>query len=157
METLVQIIEKEGDLFYTDTEHTLVHCISADCKMGAGIAKQFRARYPEMPQALLEYIKERQVVGRGSVGTAIYYLSDSESKHDVINLITKKFYWQKPTYETFIKAVRDLHRVVVKHDIRCLAMPRIGCGLDKLEWSRVRSTLEEVFKHNSIIIYVYTL
>jgi len=27
-----------------------------------------------------------------------------------------------------------------------IAMPKIGCGLDKLDWSKVRSIIEDIFE-----------
>lgn len=35
-----------------------------------------------------------------------------------------------------------------------LAMPRIGCGLDKLEWSKVKAIIEEVFADTDVEILV---
>merc|ERR1712241_1412478 len=37
-----------------------------------------------------------------------------------------------------------------------VAMPRIGCGLDLLEWRRVKRLLEEVFEDSDVKIVVYT-
>ena len=36
-------------------------------------------------------------------------------------------------------------------------LPRIGCGLDKLEWGKVRDMIQRVFSDMCINIYVYTL
>lgn len=36
-----------------------------------------------------------------------------------------------------------------------LAIPRIGCGLDGLEWDKVKDQLNEVFAGESIEIVVY--
>ena len=34
-----------------------------------------------------------------------------------------------------------------KNNITKLAMPRIGCGLDKLDWSIVKNLISDVFKN----------
>ena len=38
-----------------------------------------------------------------------------------------------------------------------VAMPRIGCGLDKLRWEDVRKLLVEVFTGSSATLEVFTL
>jgi hypothetical protein len=38
------IREEQRDLFTVPTDYILVHCISADLAMGAGIAKEFTKR-----------------------------------------------------------------------------------------------------------------
>lgn len=35
----------EGDLFSCPADESLAHCISEDCRMGAGIAVQFKKRF----------------------------------------------------------------------------------------------------------------
>ena len=44
--------EINGDLFKSDDKYTLVHCISSDCAMGAGIAKTFDSKMPDMKNQL---------------------------------------------------------------------------------------------------------
>ena len=41
----MQYQEKQQDLFATPPEYYLVHCISADFAMGAGIAVQFNRQF----------------------------------------------------------------------------------------------------------------
>lgn len=36
-----------------------------------------------------------------------------------------------------------------------MALPRIGCGLDGLEWDKVKDMLHEVFGDESVEIVVY--
>ena len=38
--------------------------------------------------------------------------------------------------------------------IKKLAMPIIGCGLDKLEWSKVKDLIIQVFKNMDIEILI---
>ena len=44
-----------------------------------------------------------------------------------------------------------------EHDVKMLAMPRIGCGLDKLEWSKVKEMIIHTFKNTNTEVTVYTL
>lgn len=45
----------------------------------------------------------------------------------------------------------------LKNGVTDLSMPRIGCGLDRLQWENVSTIIEEVFEATDIRITVYTL
>jgi len=47
--------------------------------------------------------------------------------------------------------------MLVKFEIKKLAMPRIGCGLDKLQWSMVREIIIDIFKDTDCKIVVCKL
>ena len=72
----------------------------------------------------------------------------------VFNLVTKKRYWEKPTMENMKKALIILRRQCEKYDIKKLAMPKIGCGLDGLYWNVVSHLIQEVFYDSDIEIMV---
>ncbi len=44
-----------------------------------------------------------------------------------------------------------------EHGVKKLAMPRIGCGLDRLDWNKVRLMIKEIFKETYIEVTIYTL
>ena len=44
-----------------------------------------------------------------------------------------------------------------EYDIVKIAMPRIGCGLDRLEWDKVYDMLEDVLYTTDIEILICTL
>lgn len=75
-----------------------------------------------------------------------------------LNLVTKEKYWQKPTYETIRMALEDAEFLCCEGTMNDenvkLAMPRIGCGLDKLEWSKVKAIIAEVFVDTDVEILV---
>ena len=54
--------EIKGDLFESDDKYTLVHCISADCDMGKGIAKTFDSKMPQMKKLLKSTIRENWII-----------------------------------------------------------------------------------------------
>lgn len=138
--------EVQMDLFKTDNEYALAHCISQDCAMGAGIAKEFRRRYPKMPNRILE--KNPQI------GEAISYYGN---KRLIFNLITKSKYYHKPTKETFCAAIQSLKLALVNLNIDKLAIPLLGAGLDKLNWDDNREIIQEIFKDTNIEILVCRL
>uniref|UniRef100_A0A3P8TS15 O-acyl-ADP-ribose deacylase 1 n=1 Tax=Amphiprion percula TaxID=161767 RepID=A0A3P8TS15_AMPPE len=134
-----------GDLFSCPEDEALAHCISEDCRMGAGIAVLFKQKFKGVSE-LKEQKKETgqcAVLMRG--GRFVYYL------------ITKKRAFQKPTYTSLRQSLEDMRSHCVKNGVRRISMPRIGCGLDRLEWAKVSVILEQVFKHTNISITVYSL
>ena len=69
-------------------------------------------------------------------------------------MITKEKYWHKPTCESFELALEDLVDLCEQLNVHKLGMPRIGCGLDRLQWSWVKSKIEEKFADTDIDIQV---
>lgn len=140
--------EEQRDLFTVPTGHILVHCISTDLAMGAGIAKEFAKRGVK---AQLQRNYQNIEVGDCLVSNTTGWRAE-------LNLITKEKYWQKPTYETMRMALEDAEFLCCEGTMNDenvkLAMPRIGCGLDKLEWSKVKAIIAEVFVDTDVEILV---
>lgn len=83
-------------------------------------------------------------------------LSD-HSKRFIYNLVTKEKFSDKPTYETLESSLRALREHALKNGVSQLAMPKIGCGLDQLNWNAVRTLIKNVFLHDEIHITIYDL
>lgn len=136
------------DLFKVDEKYYLAHCISADYKLGAGIAVEFNKRY-DMSSKLKEC--------KSDLFPSCIYIDG------VFNLITKEKYWNKPTYGTLRKSLeiaRDMMINFYKEDeikIEYLAIPKIGCGLDRLNWIKVEEIIKDVFTDMDIEILVCSL
>ena len=69
-------------------------------------------------------------------------------------MITKEKYWHKPTRRSFELALEDLVDLCEQLNVHKLGMPRIGCGLDRLQWSWVKSKIEEKFANTDIDIQI---
>ena len=124
--------EIKGDLFTVPNNFYLAHCISSDYALGAGIAVAFQKKFhlrgklqqadptPKFPQVLL--------IDR------------------VFNLITKDKCYHKPTLESLKETLRQMKEIIVEKKIEHLAMPKIGCGLDRLQWGEVSKAIQETFE-----------
>lgn len=131
----MKLIEQHRDLFSVDFKTwTPAHCISLDCKMGAGIAVPMKKKFSL--GNLQEKIDSLPIPVL--IGTAVYH-------NGVYNLITKKKYYGKPTYDTLTKSLVSMLLHMEQHGIYKIVMPKIGCGLDRLQWPRVREIIQEVF------------
>lgn len=140
--------EEIRDLFSVSDDYYLAHCISADYALGAGIAVEFNKRF-DMRKKLNEdapdYLEYMQLYNLQGECVLI---------ERVLNLITKEKYYHKPTYQSMTHALKCMKMVCEANDINKIAMPMIGCGLDRLQWDKVSKIIKEIFKDTKIEILV---
>ena len=151
----------------------LLHTISGDCRMGAGIAKAIEDRLRWRSAVLCEdadgrgygnaigpWVWSKQHDGWenaishdimklsypvGHIVRADTYYRDIlgdpyASQFDILGLVTKARYWQKPTIQDMSAALEALAgylESLCDSDMITLVMPTIGCGLDRLDWADV--------------------
>jgi O-acetyl-ADP-ribose deacetylase (regulator of RNase III) len=70
-------------------------------------------------------------------------------------LVTKKYSTEKPRLEDLFSSLEKMREHCAEHSVKYVAMPRIGCGLDRLEWRDVKPKIEEIFSRLDISITVY--
>lgn len=143
------LTEMKQDLFTVDADFALAHCISSDYAMGAGIAVKFTQM--GVKNALMRDFNNRKWNEHGCC------LPVRIENRLVYNLVTKERYWQKPTYQTMRDALEDMKRLIAENDTHKIAMPLIGCGLDRLNWNSVKETIKDVFADTNIEIIVCKL
>lgn len=138
----MKYIEQSGNLF--DATTSLAHCVSSDLKMGAGIALEFRNKYGRVNELAGQCPTIGDICVLQSGDIYIYYL------------VTKKLYWNKPTYQDLKYSLSNLKSHMEKNNIKSVSMPKIGCGLDKLDWKRVSRIINDIFQDSDIEITIYT-
>ena len=74
----------------------------------------------------------------------------------VFYLVTKERYFHKPTMSSLESSLRTMRDLCLEHQIRHLAMPHIGCGLDKLNWDQVSKLIQQIFQDDQIEITIYS-
>lgn len=132
--------EKKGDLFELDNnKYFFAHCVSADFELGAGIAVEFQRKFN------LKNDLKKTTSGKYPELITINH---------VMNLVAKKKYYHKPTYESITKCIQYMRDMCRNCNVKYLAMPKIGCGLDRLQWGKVREIIKEEFKDLDIEIEV---
>ena len=132
--------EEQRDLFSVPHGYYFAHCISGDFALGAGIAVKFDELY-NMRKKL------KNTTGNVTENCAI--LIDN-----VFNLVTKRKYYHKPKYASLRESLEDMIETIETLEIEKIAMPMIGCGLDKLNWDTVKEIIEDVFEDIDIEILV---
>jgi len=135
----------QQNLFSVGEEYYLAHCISADFGMSKGIAVEFNNRFDMKNKLTNKYGFEWD-------GNGYCILEDK-----VFNLITKPNYWLKPDYDTLKQALVSMKEISLSKGINQIAMPMIGCGLDRLSKTGVLHKIAEVFNDTSIDILICTL
>lgn len=106
------LLEHKGNVFDHVNENVyLAHCISADYALGAGIAKEIELRYGVR-------------FWLNNLNRHIYL--DCISVKNILNIVTKEHYWDKPTYESFTNGIIATRMVCDKIGVKHIVMPRIG-------------------------------
>jgi len=135
----------KGNIFSAPHDVSFAHCVSRDLKMGKGIAAQFRNIF-----ANVDILEEQN----RNVGEVAYFSSEDRF---IFNLVTKDRHFNKPTYESLRTALTNLRLLCECHNIAKLAMPKIGCGLDRLHWPSVENIIKSIFANSKIQISIYYL
>ncbi|KAH8239369.1 hypothetical protein KR032_003585, partial [Drosophila birchii] len=133
-----KISEVDGDLFSAPKTHSLAHCVGADLAMGAGIAVQFKKIYGKVDELRAQNAASGEVAVLKDDERFIYYL------------VTKPQSWGKPTYESLQASLEQMREHMRENEVDKLAIPKIGCGIDGLEWDKVSKLLEYVFSQEDL-------
>ena len=72
-------------------------------------------------------------------------------------LVTKEKYYLKPTYETLTSSLQAMKKHAQEHSVKRISLPLIGCGLDRLSWSRVRQILDNTFGDMDMTLTLYKI
>lgn len=142
-----------GDLFVNKyNAEALAHGCNCKGAMGAGVAKGFRQRYPDMYEEYRRHCKAEP--RQFNLGDS--FLWEEEDKPSVFNLGTQEDYWHcRARPDAIEKALETMKRQADDEGIRSIAMPRIGAGYGGLSLEKVRPIIERVFDDWRGTLYVY--
>lgn len=155
---LFQHFQKIGDntfILPADKNIAYAHCIANDGNYGAGIAPIFINQIFQSDTFVKRFLKENPWKGHG--WSLCFNRLNGDHYLLEVELITKEFTYGKPTYETITEALKHLRLECDQYDISILRIPKIGCGLDDLDWNIVSSIIKNIFKDSFIDIEVYYL
>ncbi len=141
----MNITFENKDLFTVPQGYYLTHCISADFALGAGIAKTFDNVYNMRFKLFRDYDGYE------------YEGGDALLVDNVFNLVTKPKCYHKPTYDSLRESLEVMKSIMEISAITKLAMPKIGCGLDRLSWPDVYDIICEVFEDTDVEILICEL
>lgn len=125
-----------GDLFTTPDLDALAHGVNCKGAMGAGIAVEFKKRWPEMARKY-----RTQCYGNtrgGPLKPGGFYAWRSPDGLWILNLATQ----DKPgPFATLRWIESSLTLALGQFNERTIGLPRIGCGIGGLAWDQVRDLL----------------
>lgn len=127
----------KGDILQSKDEAVVnpVNCIGV---MGAGLAKQFREKYPHM------FLAYKSVCDKGhlQIGDLFVYNTDLAAPKLIINMPTK-IHWKYPSKMLYIEeGLWALRCYIANHNVLSVSIPKIGTGLGGLDWVEVKQILE---------------
>lgn len=146
------IIFKTGDILSEDVE-AIVNTVNCVGIMGRGIALQFKNTFPENYKAYVAVCKRNEMKpGR----MFVFETGQLTNPKYIINFPTKRHWRGKSRIEDIDAGLIALVKEIQSRNIQSIAIPPLGSGLGGLDWSTVRSRIEEALREVSdlkIIIF----
>lgn len=142
----------EGNLLESDAE-ALVNTVNTVGVMGKGVALMFKEAFPENFKEYEAACRAKELqVGKMFVTRRDSFLGPKW----IVNFPTKA-HWRYPSKMEWVeRGLDDLKAVIVRHDIRSIALPPLGAGNGGLEWAEVRKVMIEKLadlKDVQVVIY----
>ncbi len=126
-----------GTVFNTNAK-TLVNTVNCFGVMGAGIALEFKLRYPEM----FKKYKEMCNNGEYKIGRPRLHKLD---KIEILNFPTKN-HWKAPSKMEWIEdGLEYFSHNYKRASITSIAFPKLGTNNGGLKWELVRPVMEKYF------------
>lgn len=150
---MTNLIHREGDLFTTDAR-AIGHGVNTVGVMGAGIAVQFKAMFPEMYEEYRDYC-ERKVFQPGQI---MPWRVQTPWGHPayVFNIASQEMPGANARYDYLIRGVEGALMLSDSYELGRLALPRIGSGIGGLDEKMVEAILSELASRHETDIELWT-
>lgn len=106
--------------------------------MNAGVAKEFRIRYPEMYREYRSLCQSDVLLAGG-----VHPWLDPRSNRWVYNLASQDEPGAYARLEWVDSSVRTMLEHASQHGVAKVSLPRIGCGIGGLRWRDVERVLSD--------------
>jgi O-acetyl-ADP-ribose deacetylase (regulator of RNase III) len=147
----------EMSIFDHPSNVALVNPVNCAGVMGAGLAKEFKRRFPEMYNVYKDMCAHRELF----IGSwlRIWHSSFGENMR-VIVMFPTKINWRNSSKLEYIDAgLRSVcpafETCVELYDCAGVALPKLGCGLGGLAWPDVRALMIEYLEPLDVLCYVH--
>lgn len=144
------ILKEPTDDIFESSADILVNAVNARGVMGAGLAKQFADRYPEM------YNAYKRLCGYGFIGIGkghIWY--SDEQDQGIFNLVTMEVPGSYARIQDIVAGLIELCNIMEYERLESVAIPALGCGIGRLPFDVVYAIIEGVFYDSDATIEVY--
>lgn len=141
----LQIIK--GNIFNSRCQ-TIVNTINCVGVMGAGIALEFRLRYPEMYQRYVEFCQQQLI----EVGKLWIYKADDKW---ILNFPTKK-HWKYPSKIEYLElGLQKFLDTYENKKITSVAFPLLGASNGKIESDTSLKIMKKFLSKSNIPVEIY--
>jgi O-acetyl-ADP-ribose deacetylase (regulator of RNase III) len=125
-----------GNMFNTQAE-ILINTVNCVGVMGAGIALQFKQRYPRM------FDEYRRKCAAGEIRPGELHVWQSLNGERIINFPTKRHWRNDSRYEHIEAGLLALRRFLASQGPVRVTIPALGCGNGGLNWSVVSAMISK--------------
>lgn len=126
------IKEINGDIF-ASTCQVIVNPVNTEGVMGAGLAKEFKKKFPSYASWWKDICTTVSLSG-GSV-----YITHEPGRDGFIASFATKENWRNPSKLEWIeRGLKLLAEQMKAQKLTAVALPRLGCGLGGLNWRDVK-------------------
>ena len=121
--------------------NSIGYCISAIAQMSKGLAQFLSESIPRLRRTCRQanLLRDQK-----------FPLWDSSSRRYIYNLVTKEKYSDKPDLQTLATTLQIMQAHAKMHGVSTIAIPKIGCGLDQMNWQDVVKLLRDIFAYSEI-------
>lgn len=149
------IYEVEGDILLS-TAQAVVQGVSANDKMGYGLAKTLHENFPAMHKAFHQWCHQQHPK------TGEVWVWNGLKDKLIVNLIIKEGGYNNVTSSVKVHlsdikhALHALKKRAVKDKFTSMALPRLADTSSGLEWEAVFQVIESELAELEIPVYVYS-
>lgn len=156
----------DGDLFFSKMQ-TLTIPVNLQAVMGKGLAARAKSQFPDVFVRYREVCKNKQITASRPY---VYKretsldeeLADLQTPLNTPNSVkwfllfaTKRHWRQNSRIEDIEAGLSWIRNNAVKEGIKSLAIPALGCGLGKLQWSQVGPLMCRYLSDIGIQVAIY--
>lgn len=147
---MTKLIHKKGDLFSSEAG-ALAHGVNTRGAMGAGIAKQFRDRYPEMYQEYRTQCADKTLKPGGMMGWI------PEKGPAVYNVASQDFPGPHAKIEWLSAGLWTALQDAERRGIKTVAIPRMGSGLGGIPQEVVEAYVRGIAEASPVDVEIWDL
>ena len=147
--------QEKGNVLDARNDSVIAFCISSDFSLGAGLAKEIDQNFDMRYRLFLNYdIPKGKKYNQDMIGHALRIETEDGTFYA---LVTKAGIRDVACYPTFTKCIADLHSQMTENGEHKLAIPKLGCGHDHMDWRLVQAIIAEEFEDSDVDVTVYTI
>ncbi len=137
----------QTDIFQSQAS-TLVNPVNTKGVMGAGLALEFKKRFPGM------FVEYQQACRNGSLAIGKLVLHHTSPKK-IISFPTKGDWRQGSKLEYIEKGLLDLVNNYKIWKLNSIAFPKLGCGLGGLSWFDVQNLIVKYLQSTELYVVLH--